>query len=115
MQELQEMPNTQNELVPWVLTGVVSVIGALSTALVYVFRKTEFDNAKAIENLERDKVEMKAEIKTITEKADKCDEDRHVLFAQNEVMKAKMNVLESKMQRIDSKGTQYQHDREANE
>jgi len=96
------MSDQNNEIIPWVLAGVTTVAGALSTAVVYMFRKSEFDNAEAIK-------ELKESNRIVSDKADKCEADRHVLFGQCEVMKAKMEMLESKMQRIDNKGTQYQH------
>jgi len=112
------MSDQNNEMIPWVLTGVATVVGALSTALVYVFRKAEFDNAEAIKKAEiRNEIainELKESNKEIADKADKCEADRHVLFGQCEVMKAKMEMLESKMQRIDKTGTQYQHRKEDN-
>jgi hypothetical protein len=102
------MSDSHNEIVPWVLAGVGTVVGALSTALVYVFRKSEFDNAEAIK-------ELKESNRIVSDKADKCEEDRHLLFAQCEVFKTKMETLESRVQRIDKTGTQYQHKREDNE
>lgn len=116
------MSDSNNEMIPWVLTGVATVIGALSTALVYVFRKTEFDNAKAIEKLDANNVELKAELKITSDKADKCEQDRHKLFTECAVMKNKLqdnadkiSALETKLSRIDATGTKFENHRKDRE
>lgn len=105
-----------NDIIPWLLTGVVTVIGALSTALVYVFRKTEYDNAQAIKELKESNLELKAGNRATNDKADKCEEDRHALFTQCAVMKgvlesnaAKILALETKISNMDRLGTKFEN------
>jgi len=116
------MSDQNNEIVPWVLTGIATVVGALSTALVYIFRKAEFDNAEAIKELKETHKELKNENKITNDKADKCEEDRHKLFTECAVMKgvlqanaAKMLAMETRISQIDRTGTQYQHRKEEQE
>lgn len=77
-------------------------MSTLLTGLVTLFRMRENENAKAIARLE-EKV-------AITEtKAEKCEQDRTVLYASCEVLKVKLETLEKRIESINVDGTQFSH------
>lgn len=82
------MDSNDNSYMGWVLAGVASIVGTLSTVVAYLFRKSEFDNAQAIKKLEEHNAE-------VAKKADDCEKDRTTLFATCEVLKVKVENLET--------------------
>lgn len=94
-------------LLPWILTGVVSVVGALSTALIYVFRKAEFDNAVAIKDLKDSNASLFAANANLYRMLAERDEERSKAVAQIEVLQYKLTHVEAKLCRIDETGTQH--------
>mgnify|MGYP000019259117 CR=1 FL=1 len=85
----------QTDIVPWVLAGIVSIVGALTTALVYVVKKIESDNATSIKKLELENESFKAEL---TE----CKEDRAKIFTE-------LELLKDRIVRMDKDGTKFSH------
>jgi hypothetical protein len=108
----------ENGFVPWVVAAILASAGVLTSAIAYLFKGTEFQNAKAIERLELAKAEDRlffkqsqdaqaAEIKDLKrlneedrERSRKCDEDRIELHK-------KLGELLQQVKEIDSKGTKY--------
>ena len=101
----------ENGFVPWVVAAVMASAGVLTSAIAYLFKNTEFQNAKAIERLEKAKAEDKEflsnEIKELKKLLDvardnsrKCDDDRLELHK-------KLTALLERVAKIDSQGTQY--------
>lgn len=78
------------------------MIATLSGALSYIFKLRENENSKRIE-------ELNESIVSISQKSDKCEEDRFHLFAKCEVLQTKLDSLEEKLQIIDIDGTKYSH------
>ena len=80
----------------WVLAGIGAIVSTLLTGVVTLFRMRENENSKAITKLE-------TSLTHFSEKADKCEQDRHVLFTNCKVLETKMQMLDSRMSSIDGK------------
>lgn len=94
------MTSETSGLTGWVLAGIGAIVSTLLTGVVTLFRMRESENAQAITKLEQN-------LATINGKADKCEEDRHLLFTSCEVMKIKLDVLEKRICSIDKNGTDF--------
>lgn len=108
----------ESGFVGWVIAAIMAGAGVLTSAIAYLFKNTEFQNAKAIERLEKAKAEDKEvfkafqesqanEIKELKklndlarESSRKCDEDRLELHK-------KLTALLERVGEIDSHGTKY--------
>jgi biopolymer transport protein ExbB/TolQ len=108
----------ENGFVPWVVAAILASAGVLTSAIAYLFKGTEFQNAQAIQRLEKAKAEEKeifkafqeaqaAEIRELKklneedrERSRKCDEDRLELHKQ-------LSALLERVKEIDSLGTKY--------
>ena len=113
----------ESGFVAWVDAAILASAGVLTSAIAYLFKNTEFQNAKAIERLEKDKAEDRllfkqsqdahaAEIKDLKrlneedrERSRKCDEDRIELHRQ-------LGLILQRVGEIDSKGTKYSRSQE---
>jgi hypothetical protein len=96
-----------NGLTGWVLAGIGAIVSTLLTGVVTLFRMRESENTAAIAKLEKSLTE-------VSSKADKCEEDRHVLFTSCEVLKIKLEVLEKRISSIDTNGTDFARKHEGN-
>ncbi len=77
-------------------------MSVLAGAVATLFKMRENENSKAIARLE-EKV-------AVTEtKAEKCEQDRTVLYASCEVLKVKLETLEKRIESINVDGTQFSH------
>jgi hypothetical protein len=92
----------------WVLAGIGGIISTLMTALVSVIKVRENENAKAILKLEATNVKLETSLQTISDKADKCEADRHQLFTNCKVMECKLDLLEKRVISIDVIGTKHE-------
>lgn len=90
------MTSETSGLTGWVLAGIGAIVSTLLTGVVTLFRMRESENAQAITKLEQN-------LATINGKADKCEEDRHLLFTSCKVLETKMAMLDSRMSSIDGK------------
>ena len=80
----------------WVLAGIGAIVSTLLTGVVTLFRMRENENAKAI-------IKLETSLSEVSNKADKCEEDRHILFTNCKVLETKMQMLDSRMSHIDGK------------
>lgn len=64
----------------WVLAGIVSIVGALSAAVVTLWTRSESKNAIAIEVLQK--------------RSDACEQDRNNLHVEVGVLKKRVEQLE---------------------
>jgi len=96
------LANEDETIIPWVLAGVGTIVSALLTGVVGLFRLRETENAKVLE-------EHKTKIAHLELKSDKCDEDRSKLFAQCEVNSFEIKSLKERITMIDANGTTYSH------
>jgi hypothetical protein len=94
------MNSEQNGLTGWVLAGVATSFATLSSVVAFLFKLRENENAKAILKLE-------TSLQEVSDKAEKCETDRHLLFTSCEVLKIKLDVLEKRVCSIDSNGTDF--------
>jgi len=101
------MSSEANGLTGWVLAGIGAIVSTLLTGVVTLFRMRESENTAAIAKLEKSLAE-------VSDKADKCEEDRHLLFTSCEVMKIKLDVLEKRICSIDNNGTDFARKHEGN-
>lgn len=77
-------------LLPWALAGVSSCIGALSAALLFVFRLREVENANRIADLEN-------RLNDTAAKADKCEHDRMEVTAQCRANTVQIAMLQEQL------------------
>lgn len=107
---------TDLSLLPWILTGVSAIMGALSTALVYLFRKTEYDNMQSIKEMKETNAQSIKELKEANVQmmhlSNECDKARSHLFTLCEVNKFEIESLKAALNVVDKKGTQHSIDRE---
>ena len=96
------MSETQNAMTGWVTAGVAAIIAALSSTVAFLFKLRENENAKRI-------TELRADIESISLKADKCEEDRTNLKTECASLRGKIELLEVKLSYIDINGTDYSH------
>jgi chromosome segregation ATPase len=95
------MENTpDSSILGWAIAGVMTIISALTTGLLTLFRIRESENAKNIEKLE-------TSLTALSNKADKCEEDRHTLDKKCEVLQVQLNVLTEKVGSIDKDGSEF--------
>lgn len=80
----------ESGFVAWVIAAILASAGVLTSAIAYLFKSTEFQNAKAIERLEKAN--------------EKCELDRIELHKQ-------LGLILQRVGEIDSKGTQYARDK----
>lgn len=99
------MASEDETIIPWVLAGVGTIVSALLTGVVALFRLREVENAKR--ETENAKVldEHKTKIAHLELKSDKCEEDRSKLFAQCEVNTFEIKSLKERISLIDANGT----------
>ena len=97
-----------NGFTGWVLAGIGGIISTLLTALVSVIKVRENENAKAIKKLEDTNAKLESNVQQISDKADKCETDRHQLFTNCKVMECKLDLLEKRIISIDSIGTKHE-------
>lgn len=108
----------ESGFVAWVIAAILASAGVLTSAIAYLFKNTEFQNAKAIERLEKAKAEDKevfkafqeaqaSEIKELKKLNDedrarsrKCEEDRVELHKQ-------LALILQRVGEMDSMGTKY--------
>lgn len=76
----------ENGFVAWVIAAILASAGVLTSAIAYLFKSTEFQNAKAIERLEKAN--------------EKCEQDRIELHRQ-------LGEILRQLGEIDSKGTKH--------
>jgi len=90
------------EVSGWLTAGIATVVATLSSAVAFLFRLRENENAKRIEDL-------KSEVSAINVKADKCEEERTELKTECALMRGKIQVLETKLAFIDANVTKFSH------
>lgn len=100
--------NENSSFTGWVLAGIGGIISTLLGALVSVIKVRENENAKAIQKLETTNAELKTNVQQISDKADKCETDRHLLFTNCKVMECKLDLLEKRIISIDAIGTKHE-------
>jgi len=98
-------PQQDTTLLPWLLAGVMSVIGALSSAVVYIFKRREWENTEALK-------ELKVEVAAQRESTQKCEDERNTLFSKCAVFESQLSYLVKKVASIDKNGTQRTLDKE---
>ncbi len=98
------MSNEQSVLSSWVTAGIATILATLSSAVAFLFKLRENENAKRLE-------ELKSDVETINAKADKCETEREELKVECAVMRSKIETLEIKLERINVNGTQYSHEK----
>ncbi len=76
----------ESGFVAWVIAAILASAGVLTSAIAYLFKSTEFQNAKAIERLEKAN--------------EKCEQDRIELHKQ-------LGLILQRIGDIDHKGTKY--------
>lgn len=81
----------ESGFVAWVIAAILASAGVLTSAIAYLFKSTEFQNAKAIERLEKAN--------------QKCEEDRIELHKQ-------LGLIFQRIGDLDSKGTKYTRSQE---
>lgn len=96
------MSNDANALSGWVTAGLATILATLSSAVAFLFKLRENENAKRIEDL-------KTEVQTIGAKSDKCEEERGELKTACAIMKGELEVLKTKLAFIDVNGTKFSH------
>ena len=84
----------ESGFVAWVIAAILASAGVLTSAIAYLFKSTEFQNAKAIERLERAN--------------QVCEKDRIELHKQ-------LGFLLQRVGEIDPKGTKYARFQESQE
>lgn len=91
-------------LLPWALAGVSSCIGALSAALLFVFRLREVENAKRITDLEKrlDEAILKSE---------KCEQDRLEVTAQCRANTVQIQMLQQQIEQLTRSTNKHVEDR----
>ena len=82
-------------LVPWVITGLLSMLAAAGSIITYLARKIANDNS--------------IEIKELKERSTACEKDRSELLAKHSVLEHEVNTLKTKLCSIDANGTKYSH------
>lgn len=109
------MSNVSEGFSGWVAAGITTIMAALSSAIAFLFKLRENENAKRLEEMklesEQRLLELKTSVSSISEKADKCEIEREGLKVQCAVMQSKIETLEVKLERIDVNGTEYSHKR----
>ncbi len=98
------MSNDQNILSGWVTAGIAGILATLSSAIAFLFKLRENENAKRLS-------ELKSDVETINAKADKCEVEREGLKVECAVMRSKIETLEVKLERINVNGTQHSHEK----
>lgn len=98
-------PGQDATLLPWLLAGVMSVIGALSSAVVYIFKRREWENTETLK-------ELKIEVAAQRLSTEKCEDERNTLFSKCAVFESQLNYLSKKVASIDRTGTQHSQDME---
>ena len=88
----------------WVLAALTTAFATLGSVVGLLFKKREDENSKAITKLE-------SNLKEVSDKADKCETDRHQLFANCKVLECKLDLLEKRIISIDSLGTKHEGSR----
>ena len=81
----------ESGFVAWVIAAILASAGVLTSAIAYLFKSSEFQNAKAIERLEKAN--------------EKCEADRIELHRQ-------LGLIFQKIGDIDSKGTKFSRGQE---
>ncbi len=76
----------ESGFVAWVIAAILASAGVLTSAIAYLFKSTEFQNAKAIERLEKAN--------------EKCEQDRIELHKQ-------LGQILQRIGDLDNKGTKY--------
>jgi len=105
-------PQQDATLLPWLLAGVMSVIGTLSTALVYIFKRKEWENTETLKELKVEVAVQKIEITAQRKSTEKCEEERNSLFSKCAVFENQLEWLTKKIAFIDKTGTQHNKDLE---
>jgi septal ring factor EnvC (AmiA/AmiB activator) len=98
------MSESQNVFTGWVTAGIATILATLSSAIAFLFKLRENENAKRL-------AELKSDVETINAKADKCEVEREGLRVECAVMRSKIETLEVKLERIDANGTEFSHKR----
>jgi septal ring factor EnvC (AmiA/AmiB activator) len=100
------MSNEQSILSGWVTAGIATILATLSSAIAFLFKLRENENAKRLS-------ELKSDVETINAKADKCEVEREGLKVECAVMRSKIETLEVKLERINVNGTDYSHKKQS--
>lgn len=77
----------------WVLSGIVSVVAALSAAVSYLFALRNSEIQKSIQDLEHRLDEM-------TRKHDECHEERTIIKAQCEANTVRIEFLTKEIEQL---------------
>jgi hypothetical protein len=96
------LSGTDSSWFAWATAGVATVIATLAGVVAKLFQMRESETSKSI-------AELKQEVAITKASAHKCEEDRTTLFAQCEVMKYKIDNLETRISSIDRDGTKFSH------
>jgi septal ring factor EnvC (AmiA/AmiB activator) len=99
------MTQEQVGLTGWVMASVATIIASLASAVAFLFKLRENENAKNIQ-------ELKSDLQASSERSKQCEQDRAELYTKCAVLEAKMETLESKVSKIDVTGTKYSHRKE---
>jgi len=82
------MPDTNIDMMPYMLTGVTGVVGALCTVIVALFRLNQAATKREVETLSQ-------QVQSLTTRADDCERDRIELHKENADLKIRLLSLES--------------------
>ena len=96
------MTQEQVGLTGWVMASVATIIASLASAVAFLFRLRENENAKNIQ-------ELKSDLQASSERSKQCEQDRAELYTKCAVLEAKMETLETKVANIDVTGTKFSH------
>ncbi len=96
------MTQEQVGLTGWVMASVATIIASLASAVAFLFKLRENENAKNIQ-------ELKSDLQSSAKRSEQCEQDRAELYTKCAVLEAKMETLESKVSKIDVTGTKYSH------
>lgn len=91
-----------NGITGWFTAGIATVVASLSSVVAFLFKLRENENTRRI-------TELKEEVKTISVKADKCEEERGELRTECAMMRGKIETLETRLAFIDVNGTAFSH------
>jgi septal ring factor EnvC (AmiA/AmiB activator) len=86
-----------NGIIPWLLAAMASLAATLSSALAYVYRKREAENAERITDLKAEAAAFRTELDVVKEESDECKKQRAELATSVAVNTYKIQVLEEKL------------------
>ena len=87
----------------WVLGGVGAIFAGLCVTVTTLWRINESKNAKAIEEQAKQIIAINADLKTVREQAQICDEARIVCERDRAVLASKCEIFEKRLTELEKR------------